>query len=697
MSIERMKTLWLFAPGGRTREILDRLAGLGLSHLTDCGLTASEELRALGIQRAYPEAADIERRVHLLRETLETLSAFHRTSREFLANFIATPMEVCAAEVRQALAGLDVEGLHAEVRALVREHAAKRASLDEARQREKALAPLAGLRLTIPGSEALRHTAAWVGTMSLAQFERLRQSGRLPAGCLLNLAGQVRRRAVAQVACLAADREAVAAILREFGFEVIPPEKQTMTLDEYLAQRRTDVRRLAQEVEELGSRLKALALECQRRVEVALGYWEERLAIAQAAVLVARSRRLTVLKGYVRARDLDRLRTALAHQMPEVVLVTRDPAPGEPVPVALRNPRLFAPAEFLVNMFGLPDYFTFDPTPVIFFSFLIFFGFCFGDVVYGALLVACGLALARKYREYPNLRHFFQLLALGGVTTMLVGVLTDAWLADLYRPDYLGSGNPLLAVRNALTPLDRSKPPVVTEQGTYYPARFDMAANALSVLLVALLMGFINQMLGIVMLIVRKVRERDYVAAVCDGGFWLLLLPGVVGWAVSTFIGAPPAVGRTALALAVVGALGLVLTQGRDQKSLLGKALVGVVSLYGVVGTYGITSFVGDTLSYSRLLALGLTTGIVGASFNMMANMSRSIPYIGLVAFIIVLVAGHGLNFFLSILGGFVHSARLTFVEFFGRFYQGGAPRFRPLGTWQGRLRVRDVETVWVD
>ena len=91
-------------------------------------------------------------------------------------------------------------------------------------------------------------------------------------------------------------------------------------------------------------------------------------------------------------------------------------------------------------------------------------------------------------------------------------------------------------------------------------------------------------------------------------------------------------------------------------------------------------SFIGDTLSYSRLLALGLTTTIVGMSFNIIAGLVTSVPVLGVVLFVLIAAFGHVFNFFISILGGFVHSARLIFVEFFTKFYEGGATPFAPLG-----------------
>ena len=678
MAIERMKCVWLLAPQGRAGELLGGLACMGLSHVSDCGIAGRSDLEALGIGRVRTDARDVERRVHLLRETLGVLDAFRKTSRQFLENFITTPIEVRGDDMRKALAELDVERVHETVTESMQRHTVLSAELQNARERRQALAGLEGIRLTLTGSRGQRHTSALLGLLPVGQLKPLEASGKLPETSVLSPAARVGKKTLVQAGCPAGERDDVLAVLREFQFQRIEPEEETITLAGLIERRQAEVARLEGALRASRDGLRDVAATSCRSVEMVLGYWEERLTIANTAAMLAESKRLTILKGYVRSRELERFRRRLRDEMSDVAMLVREPTPGDRIPISLKNPKFFAPAQLLVTMFGLPDYFTFDPTPFITFSFLIFFGFCFGDAIYGILLIALGIALARKYREYTNLRHFFALLAYAGAASAIVGMFTGTWAADLYSAEYLGSGNPLLKIRGLLM-----------FEGA------DPLAKPLVALGVALLIGVANQLFGVVMLMVRNVRRGDPLAAVFDGGFWLLLLPGLVVLAAAMFVAIPPVLMKTAWLLIAAGAVGLVLTQGRAEKSLIGKAVMGFVSLYGIVGTYGTTTFIGDTLSYSRLLALGLTTTIVGMCFNIIANLARGLPFVGLAAFVVVLALGHLFNFVVSILGGFVHSARLTFVEFFGRFYQGGAPHFMPLGAWQGRIRVTDVETVW--
>ncbi|HUW32839.1 MAG TPA: V-type ATP synthase subunit I, partial [Planctomycetota bacterium] len=273
---------------------------------------------------------------------------------------------------------------------------------------------------------------------------------------------------------------------------------------------------------------------------------------------------------------------------------------------------------------------------------------------------------------HPSHRRFFRLFFYGGVGTMIFGALTGAWAGNLYSPDFLGKDNIFYRLVQMIPHVDPLDKPML------------MLGAALGI-------GVANQFYGIILNMYKMFRKHRPLDALFDGGLWLLFLPGLMLMGLPMFAKDAPAwAGTLGKVLAGVGAAGLVLTQGRKEKGILLKAITGIVSLYGVLGTYGLTSFVGDVLSYSRLLALGFTTSIVAMAFNMIANMFTSIPMAGAVVFAAVLAFGHTFNFAVSILSAFVHSARLIFLEFFNRFYEGGARPFTPLSFNSVRVELVD-------
>ena len=203
-------------------------------------------------------------------------------------------------------------------------------------------------------------------------------------------------------------------------------------------------------------------------------------------------------------------------------------------------------------------------------------------------------------------------------------------------------------------------------------ALIDPIKDSQLALYIAVGIGVATQFYGMALLIYRDWRRGDREGAVCDGVFWMcffgfLILAAVTGWSLFWLL----------FLLAVVG---LVLTQGRGQGNWFFRIVVGVISLYGIVGAYGASGFLGDVISYARLMALSLTSAALGSTFNMLAQLAGQMPVIGGIIAILMIICGHLMNYFLGILGAFVHSARLVMLEFFGRFYEAGGYAYRPYG-----------------
>ena len=176
-------------------------------------------------------------------------------------------------------------------------------------------------------------------------------------------------------------------------------------------------------------------------------------------------------------------------------------------------------------------------------------------------------------------------------------------------------------------------------------------------------------------------RQKDYAGAFFDTGLWMLMLVGFGVLAAGMVL--TPVLMTVGAVIAVACAAGLILTQGRSKKGFFGKLIGGVASLYGI------TSYISDLLSYSRLLALGLTTGVMAQVFNMLATMlGTTIP--GFVFMIVIFILGHLINIGLNALGAYVHTMRLQYVEMFSKFYEGGGKEFQPFSLNSKYIKIQE-------
>ena len=404
---------------------------------------------------------------------------------------------------------------------------------------------------------------------------------------------------------------------------------------------------------------RAFAARWARRVDLAAAWWDsERQRIRRQADSAA-SPNVFAARGYVRACDMKPFAEDLAAAFPSASFMAVPAPEGEEPPVSVRWNAVLRPVGLLVRMFGLPMYRSIDPTIYLALSFLVFFGICFGDVLYGLMLIGLSWYLMRRYAAQPHLRAFFMLFLYAGISTVLFGVAMGSWASDL--PKYFGETNPVERLRQKLTLLDPLAKPVV--------------AFGISIAI-----GVVNQLYGIFVRFVRDARRGDWASGIYDGLFWIAYLVSLMTVAMTGLGGMMPQALKPALVVLALSALGLVLTQGRDQKGFMARMIYGVISLYGITGNYGTTSFIGDVVSYSRLLALALTTSVVGMTFNIIGGLVKGDSTWSLVLFLVIVIGGHVFNFTVSILGAFVHSARLILLEWFGRFYESGGTPFRPFG-----------------
>jgi V/A-type H+-transporting ATPase subunit I len=669
MTIERVQRLEMLFPVGRREEVLAALHRAGIVHLDPPG----DEVRAAGAEAVSVAAEEIDARIAALSAALEVVDEHVPRKKTLVESFFGAPMAASAEEVVQSATRITPAEV-GRVAGKLRERWRQIGKFEaEARTELAALEPFLDLPFTGRDLAAGQRTAKVLGTTSADGFNGL----RLDPAAAEHLAFEEVRRRGERVWLLAAfapgSSDAAWARLRAHGFEETPFPPLAGSAAERAAALRRDLERVGEERDEVRREAGKLASD-RREIELALAYWEDRRELKAAAARTAATRRTGVLTGYVRERDVPRLRRLLDAELACCAVALTEPALSEDVPVSIRLPKWLKPMQLLVNMFGLPHYRSFDPTPWLTLSFLIFFGCCFGDVFYGLGLCVLCYFVMRRYR-HCWVKDFFQLFFYAGIFAIIVGLLTGTWAGDLLSVDDAGRGKYLDAAN-----------PLVRFAG--FCGRFDPLKSALYALMISLGLGVVNQFWGIALKMTLEFRRRNYAAAFFDAGLWFLVLPGMMISLVPLFTAIPPALQYVGWGLLGGGCLGLVLTQGRNEEGFVGKAVTGVVSIYGILGSYGITGFIGDVLSYSRLLALGLTTSIVAMSINIICSLLKTAPMVGPVIFVLAMVIFHVCNALLSILGSFVHPARLILMEFFNRFYEGGGRAFLPLAFRSERVAI---------
>ena len=668
MAIDRVKKATFLVPRKETHRLLNGLHSLSAVHIEDAfgALELPEDSPAA---RETVSADTADSNLKKLDIIMSTFSLFVAQKKSFIEGFAPMPLQITSDELRHVVSEFDFDALYDESAFIYEEYKSLQSQIEQSEAEMESLQEFADLPFTLKHALGLKRSAAAYGVFRGQNWARFASDPECDELLAWEVIEDQKKEVKVVAVFLNENADDARGLLRKHGFSETSLPKLPGTVEDRIHELEEDISERKERQEAFRERVLELTKN-QRRVEVAAGYWESEKVKIEAQNSVFSSARISVITGWVRVKDVKKVEALLDSDFPEVSLLQENPAKGDDVPVSLTLGWFSRPAQTLVGMFGLPDYFSFDPTPWLIFSYLLFFSFCFGDVIYGLGLVIFSFVMAYKYRTFGPQRKFFRLFLYGGIGSIIFGALTGAWAGNLY--EYFGEGSLFIRLVNVIPHEDPIAKPMLMLGG-------------------ALALGVINQFYGITLSMYKSFRQGDPVAAVCDAGLWLVFLPGVLLLLAPMIMAdVPESFGKVGMVLAGIGGVGLVLTQGRHEEGIVAKGIIGVVSLYGVLGTYGVTAFIGDTLSYSRLLALGLTTSIVAMAFNEIANGFKDLPVVGVVLFAIVALAGHTFNFAVSILSAFVHSARLIFLEFFGRFYEGGAKRFAPLGFDSLRVELID-------
>jgi V/A-type H+-transporting ATPase subunit I len=369
-----------------------------------------------------------------------------------------------------------------------------------------------------------------------------------------------------------------------------------------------------------------------------------------------------VVSGYIPKNEAEALEKDLTERF-DAAVEFEDPTEDEDTPVLLKNNGFAQPLEGVVEGFSLPGKGEIDPTFMMALFYYFLFGIMLADGGYGLFIViACGYALIKgKATMEQSTKNFIKMFLFCGISTTFWGIMFGSYFGDIL--DVIGTrffGATELPVIPALWFVPVNKP--------------------MQMLSFSMILGIIHILSGLGIKIYQLIKQKDYLAILYDALSWFILVISCTLLLVSldmikNILGItfelPKIVVQASAVLAVLSSVIIVLTNGRESKNPFKRFLKGAYALYGITG------YLSDVLSYSRLLALGLASGVIASVINKMAGMASK-GLIGAILMIVILFAGHTINFAINILGAYVHTNRLQYVEFFGKFYEGGGRAFSP-------------------
>lgn len=357
-----------------------------------------------------------------------------------------------------------------------------------------------------------------------------------------------------------------------------------------------------------------------------------------------------VLNGYIPEKYCDPLQKEITGKFTAMIEFT-DPSDDDDVPVMLENGRFSSPVEGITKMYAMPAKSDVDPTPVMAFFYYLFFGMMLSDAGYGVVMVIGTMIALKKFKLEDSMRKTLIMFRNCGISTIFWGALFGSWFGDIVQ--IVGQhffGKEIGSIALWFEPLD----------------------DPIKLLLFSFGLGILHLFLGVGTAFVMSWKSGKKLEAFMDAVPIYLMIIGVAPIGANMFTEVPGTLQTVGGYLLIAGAVLMILTAGRSSKNIFARLFGGVYALYNTA-----TGWLSDILSYSRLLALGLATGSIAGVINLIGTMPEN-KIVKLILLTIVFIVGHSANLAINLLGAYVHTDRLQFVELFSKFYEGGGREFQP-------------------
>ncbi|MBR0575823.1 V-type ATP synthase subunit I [Proteiniclasticum sp. BAD-10] len=636
MAIVKMSRFSLFTFDADRDKLLHELQKFGYVHFTNLKAeSAYQEEGLTGLE--VPEAlGEVDEEIQDVKFVLDLLKR-HDDRETGIKGMIRGKSQFTFEELEKKVSAFDYPGLIGQFKKLTGE-------IDSLSQEEmkcsalvEELRPWKSLDFELKSLRNLQFSEVFTGTVPKKLLDKLKSDLGSLTETHVEFISESKDEGYLLAITTKGEKEALSEILRNSSYSQLQIPTELSPAAE-IAHQKEKLQRIKAEKKALEGQIKAQAGELPQFEETYEYLLNKKLRFA-AETNFMKTDHVNVLSGYVPTEHVDTFTKAVETTQAQAYYleVKEAESDDDSVPILLKNGKFVESFESLTTMYALPKYSSVDPTPLFAPFYLAFFGMMVGDLGFG-LVMLVGTVLALRFFNLDKgtktfVRFFFYL----SFSTIVWGLVFGS---------FFGGVIPMKGLINPSTQYQE-------------------------LLIVSIIFGGIHLFYALAIKAYLAIRDGKPWNALFDVGFWYMALMGAIVFLLTMFLPLAPVVKTIALVVMVTGMAGIVLTGGRDNESVVGKAAGGLYSLYGI------SSYIGDFVSYSRLMALGLSGGFISTAINMMVGMLFDMGFLGYILGVVVFLGGQAFNLFLSALSAYVHTSRLTYVEFFGKFYEGGGKGFK--------------------
>lgn len=651
MAIVKMKKFTLLTFESNKQKLLKELQGLSnveFINLQDENLLEKySDLKEL-------DKADIGEETQIYEENL----SYTKFGLDFLNKYV--PKKSTLKALREEKLTLTLDELETKIKEVNWEASYEKVKLKDSELSEldskvtklkaeiEALTPWKDLDVSFKELKSLKNTSYYLGTVGKNYEESL-------LGNLSNAYVEIISRGTNEINLLILvnkDYESeVLDILRGVGFVAFKTEQEETPLKIILDYK--------DKIEEIQSKKFFIQEEISnyeedlKKLEIAYDYYVSKIERNKATKNFLKTKNIFAIQGWIAEEDSNTLKNICKNKFNDDCYIEFEEVKEEEidnVPIKLKNGSLVSAFEAVTGMYSYPKYNEIDPTPLLAPFYLIFFGMMVADTGYGLLVLIASVIALKYFKLEDSMKEFMRFFFYLSIPTIFFGLIYGSFFGD-----------------------------VIT-----LPTKIiDTNTDVMTIVVLSLGLGVIQIMFGLFIKLYSLLRIGKSKDALLDPGAWIITLVSIGGIVAAGFFALPSIVKTIFIITMVIGMILVVIGGGREEKSFGAKAGQGLYSLYGITG------YVGDLVSYTRLMALGLAGGSIAGALNLLIHTLPGVAAVVIGPILFVLF--HIFNLGLSLLGAYVHTARLQYVEYFGKFYEGGGRPFRAFKGSEKYIKIKKV------